>query len=182
VLGLWLLELVHRPCHPGKHLLLDSAIRVGALFVTLLPLLAHFRGVDLEVGAYTARDVAQVLVEFPSGRTSPVPVAVIDLVDLETRLEHEGVRNHRVVVRVRVLLDAEVLLDDALGVVQKGPGGTYPEPEVVGEDKGVRGDGDEAGEANGALTREPHQFMKLLPVLGAINTALQHHDHRIVAL
>jgi Response regulator receiver domain len=44
------------------------------------------------------------------------PVAVVDLVDAQAGLEHERVRDHRIVVRVGVFRDVEIPLHPAPGV------------------------------------------------------------------
>ena len=61
----------------------------------------------------------------------PEPVAVVDAVDDQSRFEHERVRDHRVVLGVGVLLDAEVLLDYPPGVGQEGPLGAYRAAELL---------------------------------------------------
>src|ERR1700680_48384 len=45
------------------------------------------------------------------GRSAKKPVTVVDLEYNETRFEHDDMRNHRIVLRVRVLGDVEILLN-----------------------------------------------------------------------
>src|SRR5690242_14103044 len=89
----------------------------GARFVGVvqgfvaLPALAYGGGGEIPIGAALAHDVAQVLPEVGGGGTAPEPVAVVDLVDNEARLQDDGVGDHGVVVRVGVFLDVEVFLN-----------------------------------------------------------------------
>jgi hypothetical protein len=79
------------------------------------------------------------------GGPPPEPIAVIDAVDDESWLEHERVRNHRIVLRVGILRDVEVLLNGSLGVGEEGPLGTNRRAElpesvvVIGGDRGNLG-------------------------------------------
>jgi len=65
--------------------------------------------------------IAQVAAQVIEGRPAPEPVAVVNAVNDQSRLEHERVRDHRVVKGVGVLLDIEILLHLAAGVGQEGP-------------------------------------------------------------
>src|SRR5215213_279055 len=89
--------------------------------VARVPSLAQSRRAQVPVRADLPGDGAQVVPDVDERRASPEPVAVVDGVDDEPGLEHERVRDHRVVFRVGVLLDVEVLLDDALRVGEEGP-------------------------------------------------------------
>ena len=62
-------------------------------------------------GRIFARHRSQVVPEVNDRGPAPEPVAVIDAVDNETRLEHECVWNHWIVLGVGVLRDVEVLLN-----------------------------------------------------------------------
>src|SRR6476661_11092926 len=99
--------------------------------VTRFPSLTEPRLAQIPGGANLARYVPQVLPEVVDRGPAPEPVPVVDLVDDEMRLEHEGVRDQRVVHRVGVLLDIEVLLDGALGVGEEGPLGADGGPELL---------------------------------------------------
>src|SRR3954447_17515276 len=72
--------------------------------VARVPGLAEAARAEVPVGTDRARNVAQVAPEVHERGRSPEPVAVVDRVDDEPRLEHERVRYHRVVVGVGVLL------------------------------------------------------------------------------
>src|SRR5829696_9972368 len=89
--------------------------------VARVPGLAEPAHAEVPVGADLGADRAQVAPEVDERGAAPEPVAVVDAVDHKPRLEHERVRDHRVVVGVGVLLDVEVLLDDALRVGEERP-------------------------------------------------------------
>ena len=100
----------------------------------------------------------------------------------EPGLEHERVRDHRVVVGVGVLLDVEVLLDDRARVLEERPLRADRRAELlarvvlVGRDRGDLGVGD------GDLRIERGELEVLLVLLRAVVAAREREDHRIVAL
>src|SRR4051794_32249777 len=107
---------------------LVPTVKGGA--VPRVPALAQpWRG-EVPVGAYLARHRAQVLTQVLEGGTPPEPVAVVDAVDDQAGLENERVGDHRVVLRVGVLLDVELLLRGAAGVRQEGPVGAERRAEL----------------------------------------------------
>ena len=53
----------------------------------------------------------QVLAKLFDGRSAKEPVAVVDLEYNETRFEDDNMRDHRIVLGVRVLGDVEILLN-----------------------------------------------------------------------
>src|ERR1700744_4840840 len=76
---------------------------------------------EIPVRAALAHRRTQVAPEIVDRRPPPEPVAVVDAVHDQSRLEHQGVRDHRIVVRVGVLLDVQVLLDRATRIRQERP-------------------------------------------------------------
>src|SRR5579872_4328412 len=86
-----------------------------------LPILAQTGRGKVPVGTHPAEDVTQVLPEVGGGRTTPEPVAVVDFVDDEARLQHKRMGNHGVVKRVGVLSNIQVLLYLTTGVRKKCP-------------------------------------------------------------
>src|SRR5688572_3260386 len=68
--------------------------------VARVPGLAETGGAEVPVGADLGADRAQVVPEVIDRGAPPEPVAVVDAVDDEPRLEHERVRDHRVVLGV----------------------------------------------------------------------------------
>ena len=96
-----------------------------------VPGLAQPGSAEVPVGADLARDRAQVVPQVDDRRAPPEPVAVVDAVDDQPGLEHERVRDHRVVLGVGVLLDVEVLLDDAPRVGEERPLGADRRAELL---------------------------------------------------
>ena len=98
---------------------------------------------DVPVGPAFLENGTQVLAQLFDRRTAEEPVAHVDLVNDQPRLEHDHVRDHRIVHRIGVFSDVEVLLDHTARVGQERPVGAYPGPELVGLDDVVRADRDQ---------------------------------------
>src|SRR6476646_2518932 len=96
-------------------------VRVVHRVVAGLPVLAEAGRAQVRVRADLAGHLAKVAAKVLERGPAPEPVAVVDAEDDQSRLEHERVRDHRVVVGVGVLLDVEVLLDLVASVGQEGP-------------------------------------------------------------
>src|SRR5277367_487454 len=75
--------------------------------VTRIPCLAESRSTQIPVRADLTRNGAEIMPKIDDRRTPPKPVAVIDAVDHEPGLEHERMRDHRIVLGVGVLLNIE---------------------------------------------------------------------------
>ena len=169
----------------AQALLASAALLVPAVerrVVAGVPLLAQARRAQVPVGADLAHHLAQVVPEVDEGRTSPVPVAVVDPVDDEPGLQHQRVRDHRVVVGVRVLLDVEVLLHGPLRVLEERPLGAERGAELlegvvlVGRDRrDLR-----VGDGDFRIARD--QFEVLHVLLRAVVAAGERQDHRVLAL
>jgi hypothetical protein len=116
-------------------------------------------------------------------RGSPeVPVAVVDLVNDETRLENDHVRDHGVIRGIRVFDDVEVFLDVPSRIGEEGPVGADSGAKLVRLIDVVGADRDELAIANLDLTVELNQPLRLTAVLGSITAAAQDENHRVVAL
>jgi hypothetical protein len=100
----------------------------------------------------------------------------------QTRLEHQGVRDHRVVLGVGVLLDVEVLLDDPAGVGEEGPEGADRRPELLQCVVLVGGDRDDLRVRDRDLRLERGQVEVLLVFLGTEVAAGEREDQRVAAL
>src|SRR5215213_10603095 len=122
--------------------------------VARVPGLAEAAHAEVPVGADLGADRAQVVAEVDERRAPPEPVAVVDAVDDEPRLEHERVRDHRVVLGVGVLLDVEILLDDALRVGEERPLRADRGAELLEFVMGVGGDRGDLGVGHGELRIE----------------------------
>src|SRR6202022_2723819 len=84
----------------------------------------------------------QVLPKLFDGRSAKKPVAVVDLEYNETRFEDDDMRNHRIVFRIRVLGDVEILLNLSSRIGQKGPMSADARAVVVCRKHVVGTDGD----------------------------------------
>jgi hypothetical protein len=76
---------------------------------------------QIPVRANFTRHGAQIVPKIDDRWTAPEPVAIIDAVDHEARLEYEHMRDHRIVIGVGVLLDFEILLNRSVGGGKEGP-------------------------------------------------------------
>src|ERR1700757_4689068 len=89
--------------------------------VTRIPRLAESRSAQIPVSTDFTCHGAQVVPKIDDRWTPPEPVPVIDAVNHKARLEHERMRDHRIVLGVGVLLDVEILLNDSVRIGQKCP-------------------------------------------------------------
>ncbi len=99
--------------------------------VARVPGLAKPRSAQIPVGADLARHGPQVVPEVHDRGSAPEPITVLDAVDDKSRLEHECVRNHRIVLGVGVLRDVEVLLHRSVGVGEEGRLGANRRAELL---------------------------------------------------
>ena len=181
-------RLDHGPCrrfvhHAALGLRCSPPVpAVEARPVARVPGLAEPRRAQVPVRADLARRRTQVAPEVVDRRATPEPVAVVDAVDDEPRLEHERVRDHRVVLGVGVLLDVEVLLDRPSGVGEEGPLGADRRAELLQRVVLVGRDRDDLRVGHGDLRLERRQLEVLLVLLRAVVAAREREDQRIVAL
>src|SRR6266436_1623257 len=94
-----------------KHLPVGLAIGIKAIMFTPFPSGFQFWPSDVPVRTAFFQHSTQVLPKFFDGRSAEKPVAVVDLEYGETRFEDDDVRDHRIVLGVRVLGDVEILLN-----------------------------------------------------------------------
>src|SRR5215207_9983550 len=144
--------------------------------VARVPRLAETGAAEVPVGADVGADRAQLVPEVIDRRAPPEPVAVVDAVDHEPRFEHERVRDHRVVLAVGVLLDVEVLLDDARRVGEEGPLGSDRGAELLERVMLVGGDRGDLGVGHGELGIEGGELEVLLVLLRAVVAARERED------
>src|SRR5206468_3093167 len=107
-------SIASAPCR--EDLTHGAAIRPEVVALAGLPLFAQAGLAEVPIGPDLLEDRPEVPAKVLGRRPAPIPVAVVDLGDAKARSQDQGVRRHRVVVRVGVLGDVEILLDDALGV------------------------------------------------------------------
>src|SRR5271166_1896723 len=113
-----------------------------------------------------AGHLAQIAAQVLERRSTPEPIAVVDGVDHQPGLEHERVRDHRVVAGIGVFLDLEILLDLAPGVGKKRPLRADRGPELVGFEDVVGTDRHDLGVGDCDLRVVGGQLQVPLVVLG----------------
>src|SRR6266481_3462781 len=108
--------------------------------------------------------------------TPPEPVAVIDAVDHQTWLEHERMRDHRIVLGVGVLLNVEILLNCSAGIRKECPLGSNRRTEFLKSMVIVGGDGGDLSVCHRDLLVERGEFQMLLVLLWAVMAARKCKD------
>src|SRR5437660_12611818 len=104
-----------------KHLREGLVIGIKAIMFALFPSGFQFGPGDVPVRTAFLQHSTQVLPKLFDGRSAKKPVAVVDLEYNQTRFEDDDMRNHRIVLGVRVLGDVEILLNLSSRIGQKGP-------------------------------------------------------------
>src|ERR1700730_14710302 len=104
-----------------KYLPVGLAIRTKAAAFPPFPVGLEFGCRDIPVRTAFSQHDPQVLPKLLDSGSAKEPVAVVDLEHHETRFEDDDMRNHGVVLRVRVLGDVEILLNLASRIGQEGP-------------------------------------------------------------
>jgi hypothetical protein len=94
-----------------KHLPVSLAIGIKAITFTPLPRSFQFRSSDVPVRTSFLQYSTQVLPKLFDGSTAKKPIAVVDLENDETGFEDDYMRDHRIVLGVRVLGDVQILLN-----------------------------------------------------------------------
>src|SRR4030095_5504740 len=166
----------------GEHLRLCFSVRIEIRLLILCPRGALLRAADVPVGAASLQHGAQVEAQFLHCRPAEEPVAVIDLVDAQARLEHQRVRDHRIVMRVGVFRDVEVLLHNASRIREKRPMGANARAEFFRLEETVRGEGDETTVTDLHLAMQLQEPLVLSPVFWAEPSASEHQYQRIASL
>ena len=103
------------------------------------------------------------------------------LKDPKFRLQDKGVRDHGI-VRIRELLDVEVLLHGSLGVTQKRPGGAQGVAELIEVERIVRADDDKPCVCDAELWITVHEIPEKAMLFGVIRSSGQMEDHRVATL
>src|SRR6202049_3281586 len=94
-----------------KHLPVGLAIGIKAIMFTPFPSSFQFGPSNVPVRTAFLQHSTQVLPKLFDGRSAKKPVGVVDLEYSEARFKDDDMRNHRIVLRVRVLGDVEILLN-----------------------------------------------------------------------
>ncbi len=94
-----------------KYLPVGLAVRIKAIMFAPFPGGFQFGPGDVPVRATFLQRSSQILPKLFDGRSTKKPVAIVDFEYNETRLEDNYMRDHRIVLGVRVLGDVEILLN-----------------------------------------------------------------------
>lgn len=153
-----------------------------AAVVASVPRFSQAGSCEVPVGPDAAGDVSEVVDDFVDGGPTPVPVPVVDLVDLQARLEDHGVGDHWITGWVGVFGNVEVLLDYPFRVGEERPLSAETVAESIDRGMVVGGDSDDLGVADDEFGIEVDQVPDLASILGAERASEQQEDHRVVAL
>src|SRR5712691_10160246 len=94
-----------------KYLPVGLAVGIKATVFALFPVGFQFGRRDVPIWTPFPEHNTQVLSKLLQRRSAKKPVAVVDLEHHATRFQNDDMRNHRIVIRVRVLGDVEILLN-----------------------------------------------------------------------
>ena len=166
----------------AESLSISLAVRIEELLAALLPRSFEFGRCDVPVRPAFPADGTQVLAEFFHRGPSEEPVAIVDLVNDKAGLQHNHVRNHRIVDGVGVFGDVEILLNDAPRIGEKGPVSAYSAAIFVGLGDIVGADRDQPAIADLHLTMELQQTFGLTAIFWAEGAAAEHEHHGILSL
>src|ERR1700719_3136983 len=147
-----------------------------------VPSLTESRSAQIPVRTDLARHGAQIVPEVDGGRPAPEPIAVIDAVDDESRLEHECMRNHWIVLRVGILRYVEVLLNGSVGVGEERPLRADRRAELLECVVVIGGDRDDLGVTHSDLRIKRGKIQMLLVFLRAVVATRERQDQRVIAL
>jgi hypothetical protein len=161
---------------------IGSAVRIEEVLAALLPLSLELRCRDVPVGPTFFGDDAQILAEIVHGRTTEAPVTIIDLVDDKTGLEDDHMRDHRIMARIRIFGDVEILLDNTPAVREERPMSADAAAIFVRLGDVVGADRDEAAIADLHFSVEFKKSLGLSAVLGAVSAAAEDEHHWVLAL
>src|SRR6266581_5108871 len=132
------------------------------------PACAYLRVGKIPVWSHLARHLSQVLPQILCRRSSPKPVAIINLVDDQTWLQHERMGNHWIVMWIGVLLNIKVLLHLTPRVGEKGPLGTHRISELICFQDVIGRNSDDLRVCNSDSGIELGQFKVLLMILRTV--------------
>src|SRR3954470_19064250 len=100
----------------GEFLDVRFSMRIEARLVAFRPGGSLIGAVDTPIGTATLQHGAHIHAELLDGWPSEEPVAGVGLIDTQTGLEHHGMGDHRIVIRVGIFSDVQVLLHRPAGV------------------------------------------------------------------
>src|SRR5260370_10394736 len=161
----------------AEHFAQRLAVRPELRLVARLPGRAQLRVGEYPVGPTALADGAPGPPPLLDAGAAEEPVAVVYFIYFQARLEDHGAREPRVVLRVGVLLDVEVLLHNAAGIGEERPLRSQPVAVLVGGEQVVGRDGDEARVPDLQLGMETDQLHRLAAVFGAVPPGGEEDDH-----
>ena len=150
--------------------------------VARVPSLAESGGAQIPVGPDLARYHPQVAPEVDDRGPAPEPIAVINAVDNEARLEHERMRNHRIMLRVGILRDVEGLLNRSFGVGEEGPLGAHRRAELLDSVVVIGGDGSNLCICHSDFRIKRGEIEMLLVFFRAVVATRKRQDQWVIAL
>ena len=160
----------------AESLEIGFAIRIEEFLAALPPRLFEFGRRDVPVRTAFPGHRAQVLAKFLQSWPAKEPVAVVDFIHDETGLEDDCVRDHRVVSRVGVFGDVEILLNHAPHVGEKRPVRSHSAAIFVRLGDTIGADRDKPAIANLHLRMEINQPFGLPAVLGAVPSTAEDQN------
>jgi hypothetical protein len=168
--------------HGCNSLLVCLIVGVKEFLITVLPRSFQLRTCDIPIGATFSKNRTQILAEILSCGSAKEPVAVVDLVNEETRFKHDRMWDHRIMHRIRVFANIEVFLNDPPGVGQEGPVGANSTSKFIGLNDVVGSDRDQSAICNLELAVELNETLMLPPLLWAETAATEYENHWVLPL
>src|SRR5882672_6616288 len=166
----------------GKHARPRFPVRMERCLLAFRPGGSLLRAADVPIGTASLEDGAQVVAQFLHCRSAEKPIAVVDLVDTQAGLEYQRVGNHRIVMRVGVFRNVEILLQLAPWIREKDPVSADPVAEFIRLEQVVGGDGHETAVADLHFSMKLMEAFVLPPVFWTEASTREHNDERIALL
>src|SRR5215469_7828098 len=158
------------------------AVRVEEFFAALLPRRFEFGRCDVPVRPAFLGYGTEVLAKFFQRRPAEKPVAVVNLINDQTGLEHNRVRDHGIVDRIGVLGDVEIFLDLARRVGEERPVGTDSVAIFIRLGNVIGANRDQPAIANLEFTMKLNKPFMLPAVLWTVTAAAEDENHGMLSL
>src|SRR5271165_5668293 len=158
------------------------AVRIEEFLVALLPRRFEFGRGDVPVRPAFPGNGTQVLAEIFQSGPAEEPVAVVDLINNQTGLEDNHVRNHGIVGRIGVFGDVEIFLDNTPRVGEKRPVSAHSGAIFIRQRDIVGANRDQPAIGNLEFTMQLNQPFSLPAVLGTETSAAENQNHWMLPL
>jgi len=165
--------------HACKSVLVGSVVGVKEFLITVLPRRFQVRICNIPIGPTFSENRTQILAKIFDCGSAKEPIAVVDLVNDETRFKHDRVWDHRIVQRIRVFGNIEIFLNYAPRVGQERPVGANSAAKFIGLNNSVGSDCDQPAICNLELAVELNEALMLPTLLRAVTAATENKNHRI---